>query len=265
MTSLRDLLRRRADQLPRAVQLAEPVDLHPVDAGRADLPDPAVRLHRPQRRRGVRRVLPDRQRGAVLRDPVPVRDGATRSPASATAQTLGHRAGHPGPTGAAVPRPLAAGGRSTASSSRCSAWSSASLLLGVHIPVTAWLPLGRGRRGRGRVVHRPRAASTPRWRLRVRETAVLSNVLFGVLLIFCGVNVALDSLPGWMATVGRLAAADARHRGRPRAGRRGVAGLGRGAGRHRGCCSGWCTARSAWSRSRLLEVEGRRRATLEIQ
>jgi len=37
--------------------------------------------------------------------------------------------------------------------------------------------------------------------LRVRETAVLSNVIFGVLLIFCGVNVPLDDLPGWMASV----------------------------------------------------------------
>ncbi|MCW2797894.1 ABC transporter permease [Nocardioides sp.] len=38
--------------------------------------------------------------------------------------------------------------------------------------------------------------------LRVRESAVLGNVLFCVLLVFCGVNVALDDLPGWMATVG---------------------------------------------------------------
>jgi ABC-2 type transport system permease protein len=40
--------------------------------------------------------------------------------------------------------------------------------------------------------------------LRVRETAVLSNLVMGVLLIFCGVNVALSALPGWMASVGRL-------------------------------------------------------------
>jgi ABC-2 type transport system permease protein len=36
---------------------------------------------------------------------------------------------------------------------------------------------------------------------RVRETAVLSNVVFGFLLIFCGVNVPLDDLPGWMSTI----------------------------------------------------------------
>jgi ABC-2 type transport system permease protein len=38
--------------------------------------------------------------------------------------------------------------------------------------------------------------------LRVRETAVLGNVVFCILLVFCGVNVALDDLPGWMATTG---------------------------------------------------------------
>jgi ABC-2 type transport system permease protein len=39
--------------------------------------------------------------------------------------------------------------------------------------------------------------------LRIRETAVLSNVLVGLLLIFCGADVALSTLPGWMATVSR--------------------------------------------------------------
>jgi ABC-2 type transport system permease protein len=39
--------------------------------------------------------------------------------------------------------------------------------------------------------------------LRIRETAVLSNVFVGLLLIFCGANVALEDLPGWMATIGR--------------------------------------------------------------
>jgi ABC-2 type transport system permease protein len=39
--------------------------------------------------------------------------------------------------------------------------------------------------------------------LRVRETAVLSNIFFGLLLVFCGVNVPLSDLPHWMATIGR--------------------------------------------------------------
>lgn len=38
--------------------------------------------------------------------------------------------------------------------------------------------------------------------LRVRESAVLGNVLFCILLVFSGANVALDDLPGWMAAVG---------------------------------------------------------------
>jgi len=37
--------------------------------------------------------------------------------------------------------------------------------------------------------------------LRVREVAVLSNVFFGILLIFCGVNVPISALPGWMHPV----------------------------------------------------------------
>ena len=37
--------------------------------------------------------------------------------------------------------------------------------------------------------------------LRIRETAVLANVLFGVLLIFTGANVPLDTLPNWMETI----------------------------------------------------------------
>jgi ABC-2 type transport system permease protein len=30
---------------------------------------------------------------------------------------------------------------------------------------------------------------------------VLSNIIFGLLLIFCGANVPLDELPGWMRTI----------------------------------------------------------------
>jgi ABC-2 type transport system permease protein len=37
--------------------------------------------------------------------------------------------------------------------------------------------------------------------LRVRETAVLANIIFGLLLIFTGANVPLDQLPGWMRAI----------------------------------------------------------------
>jgi ABC-2 type transport system permease protein len=40
--------------------------------------------------------------------------------------------------------------------------------------------------------------------LRVRELAVFSNLVFAVLLVFCGVNVPLDDLPGWMSTVAQV-------------------------------------------------------------
>lgn len=36
--------------------------------------------------------------------------------------------------------------------------------------------------------------------LRIREMPVFSNLVFAVLLVFCGVNVPLDALPGWMST-----------------------------------------------------------------
>jgi ABC-2 type transport system permease protein len=37
--------------------------------------------------------------------------------------------------------------------------------------------------------------------LRIRETSVLSNILVGILLIFCGANLPVASLPGWMAHI----------------------------------------------------------------
>ena len=37
--------------------------------------------------------------------------------------------------------------------------------------------------------------------LRVRETAVLNNIVFGVLLVFTGANVPLAELPGWMSFI----------------------------------------------------------------
>lgn len=38
--------------------------------------------------------------------------------------------------------------------------------------------------------------------LRLRDTAVLSNILFGILLLFCGADVPLDRLPHWMGQAG---------------------------------------------------------------
>jgi ABC-2 type transport system permease protein len=75
------------------------------------------------------------------------------------------------------------------------------LVLRVDLPTSSWLPLV--------VVVAVCAFSctglglmTAGIAMRVRETAVLSNIVFGILLIFCGVNVPLSALPGWMATTG---------------------------------------------------------------
>ena len=73
------------------------------------------------------------------------------------------------------------------------------LILGVHLPARSLAPLALvfliaafSCTGLGLV----NAAAS----LRVRENAVLSNVIFGFLLIFTGANVPLDALPGWMST-----------------------------------------------------------------
>jgi ABC-2 type transport system permease protein len=138
-----------------------------------------------------------------------------------------------------------------------------SLLLGVHMPGSAWLPLAL-------VVAVAALSCTgmglanAALGLRVRETAVMSNVLFGVLLIFSGANVALSSLPGWMAAVGSwLPLSHSIEAARALAG---GAGLGDVSGlllREVGL--GVLYGALGLVALRLLEVEGRRRATLEIQ
>jgi len=72
-------------------------------------------------------------------------------------------------------------------------------LLGVHLPTSSLAPLALvvavatfSCTGLGLV--------TAALGLRVRETAVLANVVFGVLMIFAGVNVPLTSMPAWMAS-----------------------------------------------------------------
>ena len=74
-----------------------------------------------------------------------------------------------------------------------------SLILGVHLPASSLAPLALvvvvssfSCTGLGLV----NAAAS----LRIRENAVLSNLIFGFLLIFTGANVPLDALPGWMST-----------------------------------------------------------------
>jgi ABC-2 type transport system permease protein len=79
------------------------------------------------------------------------------------------------------------------------ALAAGSLILGVPLPASSFAPLALtvfvaafSCTGLGLI----NAAVS----LRIRENAVLSNVIFGFLLIFTGANVPLDSLPGWMST-----------------------------------------------------------------
>ena len=74
-----------------------------------------------------------------------------------------------------------------------------SLILGVHLPASSIAPLALviliaafSCTGLGLV----NAALS----LRIRENAVISNLIFGFLLIFTGANVPLDDLPSWMST-----------------------------------------------------------------
>ena len=78
-----------------------------------------------------------------------------------------------------------------------------SVILGVHLPASSFAPLALvilvaafSCTGLGLVNG---AVS-----LRIRENAVLNNVIFGFLLIFTGANVPISELPGWMQDVSHV-------------------------------------------------------------
>ena len=135
------------------------------------------------------------------------------------------------------------------------------LILGVHLPASSLAPLALtvviaafSCTGLGLING---AVS-----LRIRENAVLNNVIFGFLLIFTGANVPLDALPDWMSTARAGAAVHARDRGRAAARRR------RHPRRREG--SAWRRAAdrrlygiAGYAVMRWLEYQGRRYATLE--
>jgi ABC-2 type transport system permease protein len=80
------------------------------------------------------------------------------------------------------------------------ALAASALLLRVHIPPAAWGPIALvifvstfSCTGLGLI-----CAAVG---LRLRETAVLNNVIFGLLLIFTGANVPIEDLPGWMQAI----------------------------------------------------------------
>jgi ABC-2 type transport system permease protein len=77
------------------------------------------------------------------------------------------------------------------------------LIVGIHVPASSYAPLalatlicafsctGLGLAGAG-------------IGLVMREQAVLANIMFGVILIFTGANVAVDQLPGWMQSISNV-------------------------------------------------------------
>ncbi len=92
---------------------------------------------------------------------------------------------------------------------------------------------------------------------------MLSNIIFGILLVFSGANVPVDTLPGWMQTVSQAAPVHPRDRG-------GAADRGR---RRRSSTSAGSSLVEAligvvygvvgYGLIRLMETLGRRHATLE--
>jgi ABC-2 type transport system permease protein len=98
--------------------------------------------------------------------------------------------------------------------------------------------------------------------LRARDVFFISNLFYFLMLLFCGVNVPLDALPGWVAAVGRalplthgIEAARAVAAGAP------LDAVGHLVTRE--ALVGAVYAGVAYALLRLFEAEGRRRATLE--
>ncbi len=135
------------------------------------------------------------------------------------------------------------------------------LLLDFHPPVSALAPLGL-------VVVVSAAACTAfglvvgAIGLRGRDVFFLANLVYFLMLLFCGVNVPIETLPGWMQAVGR--ALPLTHG--IKAGREVAAGA--SLSHVRGLLGtelalGAVYAALAYALLRFFEADGRRRATLE--
>lgn len=98
--------------------------------------------------------------------------------------------------------------------------------------------------------------------LRARDVFFAANLVYFLMLLFCGVNVAVDDLPGWMEAVGRalplthgIEAAREVANGAPLGGVGGLVAT--------EALIGLAYAAAAYVLFRLFELEGRRRASLE--
>jgi ABC-2 type transport system permease protein len=142
------------------------------------------------------------------------------------------------------------------------AFAAGGLLLGIHVPVGALGSLAL-------VIAVTAFACTglglvnAAIGLRYRDTAVSSNLLFGFLLVFCGVNVPLDALPVWMSTLAQglplthgIEAARRLANGTPLGDVSGLIAAEAGIG--------VVYAAAGYGLIRLMEGVSRRRATLEV-
>lgn len=142
------------------------------------------------------------------------------------------------------------------------ALAAGAVILGVHVDARAVAPLllvtavsafactGLGLVGAGLA-------------MRVRETAVLANVVFGFLLVFCGVNVPLDDLPAWMSTTAQgLPLTHGIEAARRVGDGQSLADVGTLVAAELGI--GIAYAVAGYGLLRFFEVQSRRRATLEL-
>jgi ABC-2 type transport system permease protein len=98
--------------------------------------------------------------------------------------------------------------------------------------------------------------------LRLRDVFLVANPAYFLMLLFCGVNVRLDALPGWMAAIGRclplthgIAAA------RRVASGASIGDVGTSVGTEIAVGAAWAAV--AYLMLRFFEEESRRRATLD--
>jgi ABC-2 type transport system permease protein len=99
--------------------------------------------------------------------------------------------------------------------------------------------------------------------LRARDVFVMANIIYFLMLLFCGVNIPLDELPGWMEAIGR--ALPLTHG--IEAAREVAAGAALGEVWDlvlTEALIGAAYAAAGFVLFRFFEAEGRRRATLEI-
>ncbi len=98
--------------------------------------------------------------------------------------------------------------------------------------------------------------------LRARDVFFVSNLVYFLMLLFCGINIPLADLPGWMAAIGRsLPLAHGIEAARHAAAGASFASVDGLVATE--AAIGACYAGAAFLLFRLFEVEGRRRGALE--